>query len=154
MSWPSPLRLKYSQPRHLPMLATVLHEGPRNRRERRSLHSFVLSRDPVLATISESPASALSCNRNQTPSSDNVAPYYFELLCEIRAVTAYATPNSLLMIRSSARENLTNENGFRHTIVSAITQLLNIFHVLKSAASAVACWGRHTLLLRQSRCHS
>jgi hypothetical protein len=33
------------------------------------------------------------------------------------------------MIRSSVRENLANENGFRHTIVNAITQLLNIFHV-------------------------
>jgi hypothetical protein len=43
------------------------------------------------------------------------------------AVTAYTSPNSLVMIRSGVRENLTNENGFRHTIVSAITQLLNIF---------------------------
>jgi hypothetical protein len=51
------------------------------------------------------------------------------------------------MIRSSVRENLTNENGFRHTIVSAITQLLNISHGFKRPASAVACWGRHTLLL-------
>src|SRR4051794_34077305 len=84
MSWPSPLRLKYSQPRHLPMIATVLREGPRKGSERRSLHSLLLSRDPVLGTISESPASALSCNRNQTPSSGNVARYDFELLCEIR----------------------------------------------------------------------
>src|ERR1700740_1684444 len=42
------------------------------------------------------------------------------------------------MIRSRVRENLTNENGFLHTIVSAITQLLNTFRVFKSPASAVA----------------
>jgi hypothetical protein len=57
------------------------------------------------------------------------------------AVTEYTAPNSLLMIRSSVRENLTNEDGFRHTIVSAITQLLNISPGFKRSASAVACWG-------------
>jgi hypothetical protein len=38
------------------------------------------------------------------------------------AVTSYTAPSSLLMIRCSVRVNLTNGSGFRHTIVSAITQ--------------------------------
>jgi hypothetical protein len=40
-------------------------------------------------------------------------------------VTAWAAPSSLVMISCSIRVNLTNESRVRHTIVSAITQLLD-----------------------------
>jgi hypothetical protein len=56
-------------------------------------------------------------------------------------MTTYTQPNSLLTIRSTVREHLTIENGFRHTTVSAITKLLNISPGFKRPASAVACWG-------------
>src|ERR1700730_399442 len=36
------------------------------------------------------------------------------------AVTSYTAPSSLLMMSCSVRVNLTNDSGFRHTMVSAI----------------------------------
>jgi hypothetical protein len=57
---------------------------------------------------------------------------------EIWAATASTAPNSLLMIRCGVSSVLINGSGFRHTILSAITQLLDGLGQFRSNAS-VGC---------------